>query len=55
MADSTTQTPAATLPESSDRMLAAALGRNLQGATLRLMLYLVILGAVLATVAALAH
>ena len=43
------------LPERSDRLLALVLGRDLQGATLRLILYLVILGAVVATVAALAR
>ena len=58
MADSPSDSPApatAALPERSDHLLALALGRDLQGATLRLVLYLVILSAVLATIAALAR
>jgi hypothetical protein len=58
MADAPSESPspaAAALPERSDRILVTALGRDLQGATLRLMIYLVALGAVLATVAMLAR
>ena len=55
-APSDSPTPAAVaLPERSDHLLALVLGRDLQGATLRLALYLVILGAVLATIATLAR
>jgi hypothetical protein len=39
------------LPERSDRLLERALGRDLQGATLRSGLYLLVIGAVLATIA----
>lgn len=57
MAESSSETPAAAnaLPERSDRLLALVLGRDLQGATLRGALYLVIIGAVLATIAWLAR
>jgi len=55
-APSTSPTPApVALPERSDHLLALVLGRDLQGATLRLALYLAILGAVLATIATLAR
>ena len=58
MADFPSASPSpapAALPERSDHILALALGRDLQGATLRLVLYLAIVGAVLATIAALAR
>ena len=58
MADAPSESPSsamAALPETSDRILALALGRDLQGATLRLMLYLVVLAGVLATIAMLAR
>jgi hypothetical protein len=55
-APSGSPTPATVaLPERSDHLLALALGRDLQGATLRLVRYLVILGVVLATIATLAR
>jgi hypothetical protein len=44
-----------TLPERTDRLLALVLGSNLQGATLRGALYLLVAGAILATVAFLAQ
>lgn len=40
-------------PERSDRWLTLALGRDLQGATLRGALYLLVAGVLLATIAAL--
>ena len=54
MAESSSETQTITadaLPERSDRLLALALGRDLQGATLRGALYLALVGAVLATIA----
>jgi hypothetical protein len=58
MADSPTDPPphaAEALSDRSDRILALVLGPDLQGATLRLVLYLVIIGAVLATIGVLAR
>ena len=43
----------ALLPERSDRLLEFVLGRDLQGATLRGALYLIVIGAILATIAVL--
>ncbi len=48
-------TPAAAIPfhEASDHFIACCLGRDLQGATLRVALYLVVACVVFATIAAL--
>jgi hypothetical protein len=45
--------PASTLPERSDAMMSVVLGHDLMGATWRLGLYLLVVGIVLASIAAL--